>query len=61
VQDTTRSELLAERRVLRIVDVLWFLFGVEVIQVAEEFVETVGRGQELIAVAEVVLPNWPVA
>ena len=48
-------ELLAELRILRIVRQLGFLLGVEVIEVAEELVEAVHRGQVLVAVAEVVL------
>ena len=48
-------ELLPELRILRIVRQFGFLFGVEVIQVAEELVEAVHRGQVLVAVAEVVL------
>jgi hypothetical protein len=58
VQDTARTEPVAElRKVLlaRIVGLLRILLGVEVVQVAEELVETVQRGQELVAVAQVVL------
>ena len=48
-------ELLLELGILRVVHALGFLLGVQVIQVAEELVEAVHRGQEFIAVAEVVL------
>ncbi len=41
VQHAARAELLAELRVLRVVDVLRLLLGVEVVEVAEELVETV--------------------
>ncbi len=41
--------------VLRVVLVLRFLFGIEVVEVAEELVEAVRRRQEFVAVAEVVL------
>ena len=34
---------------------LGFLFGIEVIEIAEELIEAMHRRQELVAVAEVVL------
>ena len=55
VQNPARPELLPKRRVLRIVRQLGFLFGVEVIQVAEELVEAVHGRQVLVAVTQVVL------
>jgi hypothetical protein len=58
VDDTARSEALPEPRELllgRVVGELGLLLGVEVVEVAEELVEAVHRGQELVAVAEVVL------
>jgi hypothetical protein len=55
MQHAARSELLPELRVLRIVDVLRLLLGVEMVEVAEELVESVHGGQELVAVAEMVL------
>ena len=55
MQHAARAEPRLERRVLRIVRVLWLLLGVQVIEVAEELVEAVHGGQELVAVAEVVL------
>ena len=54
-QDAARTELRLETRVLRIVGVLRLLLGVEVIEIAEEFVEAVHGRQELVAVAEMVL------
>jgi hypothetical protein len=51
VDDAARAEALAERGVLRIVDVLWLLLGVEVIEVSEELVETVIGRQVLVLVA----------
>ena len=51
VQHAAGPEFLAELRILRIVRQFGFLFGVEVIQVAEELVEAVHRGQVLVAVA----------
>ena len=44
VQDTAGAELLAEFRVFGIVGFFGLLFGVEVIQVAEELVEAVHGG-----------------
>ncbi len=55
VQHAPRPELLLEFGILRIVRILRFLLGVQVIEIAEEFVEAVHGRQELVAVAEVVL------
>jgi hypothetical protein len=55
VDHATRTEVLLELGVLRVVGVLRLLLGVQVIEVAEELVETVVRRQHLVAVAEVVL------
>ena len=55
LEHAARAELLAELGVLRIVGILGLLLGVEVVEVAEELVEAVRRGQELVAVAQVVL------
>ena len=55
LDDTARPELLSELGILRVVLVLRFLFGIEVVEVAEELVEAVRCRQELVAVAEVVL------
>ena len=50
-----RSELLLELRVLRIVRVLGFLLGVEVVEVAEELVKAVVGRQHLVQVAQMIL------
>ena len=55
VQHAARAELGAEGRVLRIVRQLRLFLGVEVIEVAVELVEAVDGGQELVAVAQMVL------
>ena len=58
VDHAARSEVLAEvGEVLGrgVVAELGLLFGVEVVEVPEELVEAVRGGQELVAVAEVVL------
>src|SRR5262249_54049539 len=55
MQHTPRSEPLAERGILGIVRILWLLFGVQVVEVAEELVEAVDRGQELIPIPQVIL------
>ena len=49
------TELLVELLVLRVVVGLRLFLGVQVVEVAEELVEAVVRGQELVPVAEVVL------
>ena len=55
VEHAPRAVLLPESRVLGIVAKLRLLLGVEVVEVAVELVEAVDRGQELVAVAQVVL------
>ena len=52
---TARAELLAEFRIIRIVLVLGLFLGIEVIEIAEELVKAMHGGQELVAVALVVL------
>src|SRR6185503_19466789 len=49
------TEAFLERRVLRIVRILWFFFRVEVIEVAEELIKPMFSRQELILVAKVIL------
>ena len=55
VDHTPRAESLREGPILGIVLVLRLLLGVQMIEVAEELVEAVVCGQELILVPEVVL------
>jgi len=49
------TELFPERGVLRIIHVLRFLLRIQVVEIAEEFIEAVVRRQMLIQVAEMVL------
>ena len=58
VKDATGAEPLPELREIRrrwVVGQLGFLFGVEVVEVAEELVEAVVGGQVLVLVPQVVL------
>ncbi len=55
LHDAARTELRLECRILRIVGMFRFVLGIQVIEVAEEFVEAVHGRQELVAVAEMVL------
>src|SRR5262249_49746770 len=55
LEHAARAELLPKPRILRIVRVLGLLLRVQVIEVAEEFVEAVHRRQVLVAIAEMVL------
>ena len=55
VRNAARAELRAEPRIFRIVGILRLLFGVEVIEIAEELVEAVDRRQVPVAVAEMIL------
>ena len=54
-----RTELRLECWILRIVRMFRFIFGIQMIEVAEEFVEAVHRRQEFVAVAEMVLAELP--
>jgi hypothetical protein len=59
VDHAARPELLPELGVLRVVGVLRLLLRVQVVEVAEELVEAVAGRQELVLVAQVVLPELP--
>ena len=52
-----RKEPLHERIVSRVLGLLGFLFGVQVVQVAVELVEAVHGREELVAVTQMVLPD----
>src|SRR5215472_16833336 len=54
MQHTPGSKFLFELRIFGIVRVFGLLFGVEVVEVAEELVKAMNRGQILVAIAEVV-------
>ena len=58
-EDAARPELGPVRRVLRIVRQFRLFLGVEVIEVAEEFIEAVHGRQRFIAIADVVLAELP--
>ena len=58
-QDAARTEAELELQILRIVRVLGLVLGIEVIEVAKKLVEAMDRGQELVAVAEMVLAELP--
>ena len=55
MEHAARAVLLLELRVLRVVVGLRLLLGVQVVEVAEELVESVHRRQVRVAVAQVVL------
>ena len=57
LEHAARPELGAVRRVLRIVGQFRLFLGVEMIEVAEEFIEPVDGRQGLVAVADMVLPE----
>src|SRR5215470_9023524 len=54
-QNAAGAELLPKAWIARIVAVLWLFLGVEVVQIAEKFIEAMHRRQILIAVTEMVL------
>src|SRR5262249_11539271 len=57
VHNTAWPVLLSEFRVLGIVRTFRLLLGVQVIEIAEELVESVRSGKKLIAVSQMVLPE----
>src|SRR6185369_16894779 len=59
MQNSTRSKLLLEVGILGIIGILRFLLGVQVIEVAEKFVEPVHCRKELVPVAQMVLAELP--
>jgi hypothetical protein len=59
LQHAARPVFGLEGRILRIVDILRLLLCIEVVEVAEELVETVHRRKEFVAVAEMVLAELP--
>ena len=58
-QDTTRAEVGAISRILWVIGQLGLLFGIEVIEVAEELVEPVYGRQRLVAITDVVFAELP--
>src|SRR6185369_5978880 len=59
MEHTAWAKLLLELGVLRIVRILRFFLGVEMVKVAEELVEPVIGRQELVLVAQVILAELP--
>jgi hypothetical protein len=57
MEHTSGAKMLLERRVLRVVNILRLLLGIEVVEVTEELIKPVQRRQEFILIAEMVLPE----
>lgn len=57
IQHAARPEHHKEFWILWIVRLFGFFFGVQVIEISIEFIETVHSGKVLVAVTEVVFPN----
>src|SRR5262249_7158270 len=55
LENSARTELGLELRVLRIIRMLRLVLGVEVVEIAEELIEAVHGRQEFVAVAKMVL------
>jgi hypothetical protein len=58
-QHAAGPEFFLELRILRIIGILGFLFGVQVVEVAEKYVEAVHGGKKIISIAEVILAELP--
>ena len=54
MQDAPRPKSLLEGRVFGVIGIFRLLFGIEVIEIAEKFVKSVHRGQELVLVAQMI-------
>jgi hypothetical protein len=59
LEHTARSEFGAEGRILRVVGILRLFLGVEVVEIAEELIETMHRRQVFISVAKMILAELP--
>ena len=59
LEHATGTEHLLEFRILRIGSPLRFFLGVEVVEVAEKFIEPVDRWQVFVHIAKVILPKLP--
>jgi hypothetical protein len=57
--DTARTEFFTELGIFGVIRVLGLLLGVEVVEVAEKFIEAVVGRQVLVAVAEMVFAELP--
>ena len=55
MKDPARAELFLEFRILGVIREFRFFFGVQVIKIAEEFIEPVHGRKELVPIAEMVL------
>ena len=54
-EHSTGSKPGSEFGALGIIDILRFLFGIQVIEVSEKLIESVYRGQEFVAIPKMVL------
>jgi hypothetical protein len=59
MNDAPRPEAFAELRILWVVRVFRLLFGIQVVEVAEELIEAVVGGQKLVLITQMVLPKLP--
>ena len=57
MEHAARPKHFLKLGVLRVVGQFRLFFGIEMVEIAEEFIEAVHRRQKLVAVAEVVLPE----
>jgi hypothetical protein len=59
-EGATPTKAQIELQILWVAGVLRHVLGFEMVEIGEEHVEAVTRRQKLVAVAEMVLPNWRV-
>jgi hypothetical protein len=59
VDDAAGAVFVSEGRIFRIVRILRLLFGIQMVEIAEELVEAVIGGQELVTIAKTVLAELP--
>ena len=53
MDDAARTEFLPEPGLLWVIRIFRFLFRIQMVEIAEELVEAMGRGQELVLVTPV--------
>jgi len=59
MEHSSWAEFLVKLRILGVKLALWFLFGIQVIEIAEKFIEAVVGWQVFITITEMVLTELP--
>ncbi|MCO5220425.1 MAG: hypothetical protein M9947_02455 [Thermomicrobiales bacterium] len=57
MEHATRTKVGSEERIVRVVRVLGFFFGVQMIEIPKEFIEPMDRRQKLVQITQVIFPE----